>query len=164
MMRLLILEREGGETMNRRLPDIRRRPFLLGTGLSQMMDEFFRDFDSVGFDLSPSFGRTDIYEKDKALVFETELPGMKRDEIELKVEDDQLIVSGETKRNEEIKRENYFRIGRHYGRIQRSFPLPPDLIDRKAIKARFEDGILRVSVPLKESIKEKQAPIEIQVE
>ena len=150
--------------MNRRLPELRRRPFLLGTGLSQVVDDFFRDFDSVGFDVSPAFGRTDIYEKDKALVFETELPGMKRDEIELKVEDDQLVVCGETKRNEEINRENYFRIGRRYGQIQRSFPLPTDLIDRTAIKARFEDGILRVTVPLKESIKEKQAPIEIRVE
>jgi len=150
--------------MNRQLPELRRRPFLLGTGLSQVVDDFFRDFDSVGFDVSPVFGRTDIYEKDKALVFETELPGMKRDDIQLKVEDDQLVVCGEAKRNEEIDREHYFRIGRRYGRIQRSFPLPKDLIDRNAIKARFEDGILRVTVPLKESIKEKQAPIEIRVE
>ena len=147
-----------------RLPELRRGPFIVGTGLSRMIDDLFRDFDSVGFDLAPSFGRTDIYEKDKALVFETELPGLTREDIELKVEDDSLIVSGETKRNEEIDRENYFRIGRQYGRIRRAFPLPAELIERDSIKAKFDDGILRVTVPLKESIKEKQAPIEISVE
>ncbi|UCF09760.1 MAG: Hsp20/alpha crystallin family protein [Candidatus Bipolaricaulota bacterium] len=150
--------------MVRRLPELRRGPFIVGTGLSRMIDDLFRDFDSVGLDLAPRLGCTDIYEKDKALVFETELPGMTREQIDLKVEDDQLVVSGETKRNEEIDRENYFRVGRQYGRIRRAFPLPAELVDRDGIKARFENGILRVTVPLKESIKEKQAPIEISVE
>jgi len=84
--------------MIRRLPELRREPFFLGTGLSRLVDEFFRDFDKVGFDITPSFGRTDVYEKDKNLVFETELPGMEKEEIEIKVEDDRLVVSGETKR------------------------------------------------------------------
>jgi len=150
--------------MLRRLPDVRRSPFLLESGLSRVIDEFFRDFDRVGFDLAPSFGRTDVYEKEKSLVFETELPGVKKDEIAIKVEDDRLTISGEVKRNEEIDRENYFRIGRRYGRFQRCFPLPTDLVGKEAIKARFEDGILVVSAPMRESIKEKEKPIEIAVE
>jgi HSP20 family protein len=68
------------------------------------------------------------------------------------------------KRSEEVKEENYFRMGRHYGRFQRTFPLPTDLADKKSIKARFEDGILKVTIPLKESIKEKEKPIEVAVE
>ncbi len=150
--------------MIRRLPELRREPFLLGTGLSRLVDEFFRDFDRIGFDIAPSVGRTDIYEKDKNLVFESELPGMKKEEIDIKVEDDKLVISGETKRSEEVNEEHYFRIGRQYGRVQRCFPLPADLVDKKAIKAKFEDGILKVTVPLKESIKEKEQPIEITVE
>jgi len=150
--------------MIRRLPELRHEPFFWGTGLSRLVDEFFRDFDKVGFDITPSFGRTDVYEKDKNLVFETELPGMKKEEIEIKVEDDKLVVSGETKRRQEIKEENYFRIGRRYGRFQRCFPLPGAMVEKNAIKAHFENGILKVTVPMKESLKEKEKPIEIKVE
>jgi len=150
--------------MIKRLPAVARRPFLLESNLSRLVDEFFRDFDRVGFDVAPSFGRTDVYEKDKTLVFETELPGAKKSDVSIKVEDDQLTIGGEVKRNEEIDRENYFRIGRRYGRFQRCFPLPSDLIDVDGIKARFEDGILYVTAPMKESIKQKEKPIEIAVE
>ncbi len=150
--------------MMRKLPAVRRGPFLLESNLSRLMDEVFSDFHRIGFDVSPSFGRTDVYEKDQALVFETELPGVKKDEISIKMEDDQLIISGEVKRNEEINRESYFRVGRQYGRFQRCFPLPADLIQKDGIKARFEDGILRVTAPMRESIKEREKPIEISVE
>jgi HSP20 family protein len=150
--------------MIRRLPAVRRGPFLLENNLSRMVDEMFSDFNRIGFDVSPSFGRTDVYERDRALVFETELPGVKKDEIAIKIEDDQLVISGEVKRNEEIDRESYFRLGRRYGRFQRCFPLPADLIQKEDIKAKFEDGILRISAPLRESIKEKEKAIEIAVE
>lgn len=150
--------------MTRRVPVVWHEPFIVGSSLSRLMDEFLRDFDEVGLDVTPAFGRTDIYEKDQALVFETELPGMKKDEIELKVEDDQLVISGETKRTQEIKEESYFRIGRRYGQFRRVFPLPADLVERTGIKARFDDGILRVTVPLKQSIKEKERPVDIKVE
>ena len=143
---------------------MRRGPFLLESNLSRMVDDMFRDFDRIGFDVSPSFGRTDVYEYDKNLVVETELPGVKKEDVSINVEDDQLTIAGEVKRKEEIDRENYFRIGRRYGRFQRSFPLPSDLIDNSGIKARFEDGILYVTAPMKESIKEKEKPIEIAIE
>jgi len=150
--------------MMKRVPAIQRRPFLLESNLSRMIDDMFRDFDRVGFDIAPSFGRTDVYEKDKTLVFETELPGVKKDEISITMEDDRLTISGEVKRNEEIDRDNYFRLGRQYGRFQRCFPLPADLIDKGQVKARFEDGILIVSAPMKESIKEKERPIEVSID
>ena len=150
--------------MIRRLPAVRRGPFLLESNLSRLVDEAFSDFHRIGFDISPSFGRTDVYEKDQSLVFETELPGASKDEIAIKVEDDQLVISGEVKRDEEIDRENYFRVGRRYGRFQRCFPLPADLIQKDGIKAKFEDGILKVTAPMKESIKQKEKPIEIAVE
>ena len=148
----------------RRLPAVKRGPFLMETGLSQFVDEFFRDFDRAGGYMAPSCGRTDIYEKDKAIAFEIELPGMKKEEISIKVEGDQLIISGEVKRREEVKKENYFRLGRRYGQVEQRFSLPTNRIEKNAIKAGFDDGILKVTVPLKESIKEKEQPIEIKVE
>ena len=149
--------------MSRTLARIWSEPLLLGTGLSRMLDEFSRDFGHVGFDIAPSFGRTDVYEQNHNLIFEAELPGMKKEDIAIKVEDDQLCISGEMKRDEKVGEENYFRMGRRYGRFQRSFPLPANVIDRDRITAGFEDGILKVSVPLKESLKEREKAIEVKV-
>ena len=150
--------------MINKLPTVWAEPLLLGTGLSKVFDEFFGDFHKVGIDVAPTFGRSDIYEKDSNLVIETELPGAKKEDVSIKVEDDTVSISGEMKRSEEVKKENYFRMGRRYGSFQRTFPLPTDIADKKGIKAHFEDGILKVMVPLKESIKEKEQPIEIKVE
>lgn len=150
--------------MRNRLPSVWTEPLLIGSGLTRVFDDMFRDFHNVGFDISPTFGRSDIYEKDRNLVIETELPGVKKDDITLKVEDDTLCISGEMKRQDEVKKENYFRMGRRYGSFQRSFPLPSDIADKNAIKARFEDGILKVMIPLRESIKEKEKPIEVSVD
>jgi HSP20 family protein len=150
--------------MIRRLPAVQRSPFALESNLSRLVDEAFSDFHRIGRDISPNFGRTDVYEKDQALVFETELPGVKKEEIAIKVEDDQLVISGEVKRSEDIDRENYFRVGRRYGQFRRCFPLPIELIQKDDIKAKFEDGILRVTAPMKSSIKEQEKPIEIPVE
>lgn len=146
------------------LPEVRRGPFVLESNLSRLMDEFFSDSDRVGFDVATSFGRTDVYEKNKELVFETELPGVRKDDVQVRVEDDQLVISGEVKRRDEVERDQYFRIGRRYGQFQRSFPLPADLVDKSKVAARFEDGILRVSAPLRESIKERDKAVEVKVE
>jgi HSP20 family protein len=128
------------------------------------MDELFTDFDRDLFSWPVErFGQTDIYEKDGNLVYEIELPGLKRDEVELKVEDGRLTISGETKRDERIDAENYFRMGRRYGKFQRVFPLPEQADDPKKIQAQFDNGILRVTVPLKEAIHERQKPIEIKI-
>jgi len=150
--------------MAERLPSLWRDPFRMGTRLSAVFDDFFRDFRNLGFDMIPALGRTDIYEKDRALVYETELPGMKKDDLSIKVEEGKLVVAGETKRDEEIKEENFFRMGRQYGRFQRVFPLPEDVKDVSQIRASFQDGVLKVTVPMEKGIKEKEKAIEIKVE
>jgi HSP20 family protein len=144
-----------------RLPELWREPLALSRRMERLFDDFFSH--DWPFDTA-ALGRTDIYEKDGQLVYETELPGVKREDVHIKVEDGRLILSGETKREERIEQENYLRMGRQIGKFQRSFPLPEEIGDPKRIKAKFEDGILRVSVPLKESLKERERPIEIRVE
>jgi len=148
----------------RHLPSVWHRPFLAESGLSRLMDEIFGDFSDVGFDVSPSVSRTDVYEKDGNVIYEMELPGVTKGEVEIKVVERRLTISGETKRSEEVKREDYFRIGRRYGRFHRSLPLPADIKDENAISASLKDGILKVSVPLSKSIKEKAKPVEVKVE
>jgi len=62
--------------MSRHLPSVWHRPFLAESGLSRLMDEVFGDFSDVGFDISPSVGKTDVYEKDGNVIYEMELPGV----------------------------------------------------------------------------------------
>ena len=145
-----------------RLPSIWEEPFRLTSRLGRWIDEFFRDFEPSIFGFE-SFGRTDIYEKDGKLVYETELPGVKKEDIDIRVEDGRLVITGEVKRTEEIAEENYYRMGRRYGRFQRVFPLPEEIDDPKKIQAKFEDGILKVIVPLKRPLREERA-IEIEIE
>jgi HSP20 family protein len=143
---------------------MRRGPFALPANLLRLMDEVSSDVDRVGLDVATSFGRADVYEKDKQLVFEMELPGARKEDVTVRIEEDHLVVSGEVKRREEVERDQYFHIGRRVGCFERSFALPADLIDKGQVAARFEDGILRVSAPLRESIKERDKAVEIKVE
>lgn len=145
-----------------RLPSIWEEPFRLTSRIGRWLDEFFRDFEPSIFGFE-SFGRTDIYEKDGKLIYETELPGVKKEDIDIRVEDGRLVITGEIKRTEEVAEENYYRMGRRYGRFQRVFPLPEEADDPKKIQAKFQDGILKIIVPLKKPLREERA-IEIEIE
>lgn len=148
-----------------RLPEIWREPFRLTSRIGRLMDELFKEMEPefFGFGFEPSFGYTDIYEKEGNLIYETELPGVKKRDIDIRVENGRLIICGEVKRDERIDEENYFRMSRRYGRFKRVFPLPEEAGDPKKIKASFKDGILKVTVPLAKPLREGKA-IEIKVE
>ena len=102
----------------------------------------------------------DIYETDKEIVMKAELPEMQEKDIEIKVEDNILILSGERKMEREVKEENYHRIERAYGSFNRSFTLPRT-VDRENIKAAYKDGVLKVLLPKKEEVKPKQIKIDV---
>jgi len=131
------------------LPAIWRDPFRMAARMGRLMDELFQDFSALDFDLGASFARTDVYVKDKTLVIETELPGARKEDVQVRVEDDRLVISGEVKRSEEVREGGYIRMGRTYGAFRRTFPLPEDVEDKKRIRAKFENGVLRVEIPLK---------------
>jgi HSP20 family protein len=127
------------------------------------MDELFQDFPTLGVDLGASFGRTDVYVRDKNLIIETELPGARKEDVQVRVEDDHLVITGEVKRTEEVREESYVRMGRQYGAFRRTFPLPEGVEDKKGIKAKFQNGVLRVEVPLKKA-PEYEGAFEVRVE
>jgi len=147
-----------------RLPRLMDGSGFSDLGVSHLIDLFFRDFGRIGLESFSGFGRADVYEKSGKLIYETELPGMKKKDLEVKIHDDKLVITGDVKRNESVDRENYFRMGRQYGRFQRAFPVPRENLETSKVKAQLEDGILRVSIPLKESIVEKKKPLEIKVD
>jgi HSP20 family protein len=102
----------------------------------------------------------DIYETDKEIVLKAEIPGMQEKDIQIKVEDNILSVSGERRMEKEVKEENYHRIERSYGSFSRSFTLP-QTVDRDQIKAAYKDGVLKVTLPKKEEVKPKQIKIDV---
>ena len=155
---------EEEEEVARHLPSVWHQPSLAESGLSRLMNEIFGDFSDVGFHVSPSVGRTDVYEMDGNVIYEMELPGINKDELEIKIDRGRLTICGEIKRSEEVKQEDYFRIGRQYGRFHRSLPLPSDIEDQSAVSASLKHGILKVTVPLRTSIKERAKPIPVKVE
>lgn len=102
--------------------------------------------------------KVDMYEKDNNLIVEAEIPGAKKEDIEVKIKDNSIIIKGEVKREEEKKEENYYRSERFYGRFERVLPLPTDVKLEEA-KASFENGVLKLTIP--KVAQEKEIKLEI---
>jgi HSP20 family protein len=100
----------------------------------------------------------DIFENDNEVIFKAELPGMNAKDIEVRLENNVLMLKGERRFEKETKEENYHRIEREYGTFSRSFALP-SAVDADKVSAEYKDGILKVMLPKKEEIKPK--PIKI---
>ena len=77
---------------------------------------------------------------------EVELPGVKKENVDIKVDGNVLTISGERNVREEVKDEDYHRVESRYGLFSRSFTLP-EKVDISKIQAGFENGILEVSIP-----------------
>lgn len=103
----------------------------------------------------------DIYETKEEIKMDIELPGMKLDDIKVNIEEDYLIIEGERKDETEEKDRSYHRVERIYGKFSRSFNLPSN-IDKEKINASFNEGVLNITLPKKESVKPKQIPISIE--
>lgn len=138
--------------------------------LTRMRDEMDRMFEQFfpgerregGRELTP-MGWTpsiDMYEQDGNLVVDAELPGVKKEDVEISVEDSTLTIRGEMKREEEHKEEGSYRMERHWGRFMRSIPLPTPVKQEQA-KAKFEEGVLHITLPkAEEEAKGKKIQVE----
>jgi HSP20 family protein len=102
----------------------------------------------------------DIYEDENSVIIKAELPDVDQKDIEVKIEDNTLVLRGERKQDQTIKKENYHRIERFYGSFQRSFALPLT-IDREKVKATCDKGILTIILPKREETKQKQINVEV---
>ena len=102
----------------------------------------------------------DIYETDKEIVLKAELPEIKKEDVEVTLENNVLTLRGERKFEEKIDRENYHRVERHHGEFMRSFTLPA-FVDSTKIKAEFKDGVLVVTLPKHEEARPKQINVKV---
>ncbi|MFQ5839912.1 MAG: Hsp20/alpha crystallin family protein [Candidatus Methylomirabilales bacterium] len=103
----------------------------------------------------------DIYETADSIVLKAEVPGARREDIDIQVRDNTLILRGERRVEKDVQEENYLRVERSYGAFHRAFTLPT-IIQQDKIKAVFKDGVLEVSLPKAEEAKPKRVKVEVQ--
>jgi len=102
----------------------------------------------------------DIIEKADEVVLKVDLPEVDQNEIDIKIEENTLIIQGERKFLKDATGGNYIQIERPYGTFQRTFAIPK-IIDQEGIKASYKDGVLRIVLPKKAEVSPKQIPIEV---
>jgi HSP20 family protein len=102
----------------------------------------------------------DISENKDSIHVDVEIPGMKKEDIKISLENNVLMLKGEKKQEREINEENCHRLERRYGSFVRSFELPMP-VQADKIKASYKNGVLHVELPKAEEVKPKEIPIEV---
>lgn len=125
------------EEFERRFEDFFRRPFSL------MEAPWWTRWPALAGEVSPT---ADIYEEGGDIVVKAEIPGMKKEEIHVDINEKTMTLSGEKKKEEKVEKKDYVRIERAYGSFARTFHLPAEVQTDKA-RATFKDGVLEVRVP-----------------
>ena len=122
-----------------------------------LFDDFFEDFarparNAARYGTSAGIMRTDIRESNTGYELDIELPGCSKENVKAELKNGYLTINAETNQSNDRKDEDgkYIRRERYYGTCSRSFYVGED-ITQEDIKARFEDGILKVSIPKKEA-------------
>lgn len=127
---------------------------------SALMRRMLRDFDQwserrawpfptlrTGLPEFPWIPQVEMTERDQQLMIKVDLPGLKKDEVNVSVTDEGLVVEGERTREAESKKEEWFTTERSYGRFYRLVPLPEG-VNHQEVKATFKNGVLEVTVPI----------------
>jgi len=106
------------------------------------------------------FPAVDVYDDKENLLVKAELPGLKKEDIHISLENGSLTVSGERKHEEKRHDADVYRSERWVGRFHRSVTLPCR-VDAEKIQATYNDGVLTVTLPKAEDAKPKQIPISV---
>lgn len=102
----------------------------------------------------------DVYDSKDNILVKADLPGLTKDEIEVSIENDNLVIKGEKKKDTEVKEENYYKTERFYGSFYRTVELPAQ-VETDKVDAKYEDGVLSLTLPKKEDAKPKQITIDV---
>jgi len=100
-------------------------------------------------------------EASDAYYIEVDLPGVKKEDVDVSVDKNVLTISGKREVSNEVKEDDFYRVESAYGKFSRSFTLPEN-VDIEKIKASNEDGVLEIVIPKQEVIKDSTKKIEIQ--
>ena len=132
--------------------------------LNELVDDLFKGFfvRPVSFEGRGEAPRmkVDVAEKNGAYTVTAELPGVRKEDIQVTIDGAQVTLSAETKREREVQQdERVLHTERSYGKVTRSFSLPQEIDEAKA-EAKFRDGVLELTLPKKAAAARKQITIQ----
>ena len=143
---------------------IRWDPYRDVVALQNRMNSLFQDFSRNGENeavtASGFVPPVDIYEDEHKLVLKIEIPGMRQQDLDVRMENNTLTVKGERSFQSEGKEENFHRVERRYGSFYRSFTVP-NTINPESIKADYDAGVLRVELEKKAESKPRQIKVNV---
>ena len=123
------------------------------------MDKMFSEFmPSVRGSQAGFVPAVDVYENKDKVIVETQLAGIDPEKVDIAIENDVLIVKGESEKKSEVEDKNYYRKEIRQGSFYRSVPLPTHVIGEKA-SAEAKDGVLKISIPKAPEAKPKKIKI-----
>ncbi|MFZ3127342.1 MAG: Hsp20/alpha crystallin family protein [Rhodoferax sp.] len=135
---------------------------------SNLLDDFFRDV-APGFYVKPLHGdplpgpeqiRIDVKETDKAYTVHAEVPGVAKEDIHVSLDGNMVTLQAEVKQQDlQTKDEKVLRSERYFGSVARSFQLPQD-VDQSQAKAKYENGVLTLTLPKKTGGKAQRLAID----
>ena len=138
------------------------RPFVGLRGLQDEMNRVLYDF----FDETTEKGviafspAVDLVDTKDALQVKVELPGVKKEDVEITLKDDLLTIKGEKKEEKEEKSENRYYVERSYGSFSRSLTLPSS-VQTDQVKASFTNGVLEITLPKAEEEKAREVQVKV---
>jgi HSP20 family protein len=143
----------------------RFEPFRGATTLQDQINRLLNEaFDRTSDDanLTTWAPAVDIYETEHELVVKADIPEIKPEELDIRVENNILTIRGERRFEKEVSENNYLRVERSYGSFSRSFSLA-NTVNAEAIKADYKNGVLTLSIPKREEAKPKQIKVNVEV-
>jgi len=141
----------------------RWEPFRGVSSLQEQINRVFSDvLDHRGEEsnLTAWAPSVDIFETEHELVVKADLPDVKPEELDIRVENNILTIRGERKFEKKVEESNYLRVERSYGSFARSFSLA-NTVNSEAIKADYQNGVLTLSIPKREEAKPKQIKVNV---
>ena len=144
---------------------VKRDPFAGFNGMKRLMDRFWDD-PFWGLHSYTSRARRDnpipidVTADEKQVVIQASLPGVKPEDVNVTIEDNRLTIEGQVNSVEESEKDRYVIRERHSGSFYRSLALPKDLQDDN-VEARFENGVLTLTLPRVPEVKPQAKTIEI---
>jgi HSP20 family protein len=129
--------------------------------LHDRIQRYFEDFTNFGFTFADNFNpRIDISEDNDSINVVAEIPGVKKENVKITLQDNILTIEGEKKKEEEKKEKNYYRSERVFGSFKRSFTLPTE-VDADNVEAKFENGMLNIRLKKLNPKPKKEKVIEL---
>ncbi len=127
--------------------------------MQERLNRLFEEFERVGPRTMRIEFPVDVIDEGDQIKVVADLPGFNKEDIEIWVEDGDLVIKAERKEEKEEKEVNYLRRERRFGRVVRRIALPAE-VDVENIKAKYNNGILEITIPKTEKAKKKVIKIE----